>query len=118
MLWEDAVAAAKVDPHMVPTGLFIVALNNMIDQDERRVTAGRNTVPLSVFIMLAGIAAVALGFSGYGAELAAGRHRLAMVVVAVMIAGVLMLVFDLDNPQTGLIRVSQQPLLDLIQGMR
>lgn len=117
-LWREAMAAAKADPHVVPTGLFIQALNSMIDQHQARLTAGRNTVPASVFLMLAGIAAVALGFSGYGAEQAAGHHRIAMMIVAVMIGSVIMLVFDLDNPQAGFITVSQQPLLDLIGGMR
>lgn len=117
-LWQEAMAAAKSDPQMVPTGLFVQALNDMIDQHQKRVTAGRNTVPAIVFLMLEGIAVVALGFSGYGATQAAVRHRVAMVIMAVMIGSVITLIFDLDRPQIGIITVSQQPLLDLIQGLR
>jgi len=117
-LWRDAMAAAKENPNVVPTGLFIQALNTMIDVHAKRLMVARDTVPAGVFLMLAGIAVVALGFSGYGAVQAAGQHRIAMLIVAVMIAGVIMLVFDLDNPQAGIISVSQQPLLDLIRSMQ
>ncbi|MGA9867774.1 MAG: hypothetical protein WBQ75_15205 [Acetobacteraceae bacterium] len=116
-LWDQAVAAAKADPRQVPTGLFVQSLNDMIDMSETRLTAARNHVPGIVFFMLEGIAVVGLGFTGYGAAQAATQHRIAMLVMAVMIASVITLVFDLDSPQNGLITVSQQPLMDLIQGI-
>ena len=116
-LWKQAMAAAKADPQMVPTGLFVQALNEMIDMGETRITAGRNSVPAAVFVMLAGIAITALGFSGFETARSSRYHRIAMVITAVMIATIILLVFDLDNPQAGLISVSQQPLLDLLQTM-
>jgi len=117
-LWNEAEAAAKSDPHVVPTGLFVQALNKMIDMHEVRLTAGRNSVPSLVFFMLEGIAVVALGFSGYGAVQALRYHRLAMLFLAILIGSVVTLVADLDRPRSGVITVSQQPLLDLVQGMR
>jgi hypothetical protein len=116
-LWQVAMAAAKSNPNVVPTGLFIQALNSMIDMHETRLTANRNNVPVVVFLMLEGIAVVALGFSGYGAAQARMHHRLAMLLMALMIGSVITLIFDLDRPQSGIITVSQQPLLDVIQGM-
>jgi hypothetical protein len=45
------------------------------------------------------------------------HHRIPMLLMALMIGGVITLVMDLDRPQSGLIIVSQQPLLDLIKGL-
>lgn len=117
-LWMEAMAAAKADPSVVPTGLFIQALNAMIDMHGKRLAAGRNRVPAVVFLMLEGVALVALGFSGHAAAQNPRPHRVAMALMAVMIASVITLVLDLDNPQAGIITVSQQPMLDVIRGMR
>jgi hypothetical protein len=116
-LWQQASRAAKSNPSVVPTGLFIQALDAMLDAHEARLTADRNNVPAVVFLMLEGIAVLALGFCGYGVVQARMHHRIPMVLMALMIGGVITLVMDLDRPQSGLIIVSQQPLLDLIKGL-
>jgi hypothetical protein len=46
------------------------------------------------------------------------RSRYAMWIMAAMIGSVIMLVLDLDRAQSGFITVSQQPLLDFIDGNR
>ena len=63
MLWQQTKAVAADDKGLVPTGLFIVALNQMIDIQEQRLTAVRNRVPNIVILSLYGIAAVAMGFT-------------------------------------------------------
>jgi hypothetical protein len=44
-LWQQAMAVAAKNQDLVPTGLFIDALNKMIDEHEKRLTAFRNHVP-------------------------------------------------------------------------
>ena len=66
----------------MPLGLFIQALNAMIDMHEERLTAGRGQVPTVVFVMLDGIAIVAFGFAGYGLELANARCRVGLWIMA------------------------------------
>ena len=53
-LWQQAMRAAKSNQSVVPTGLFIQALDVMIDAHEARLTADRNNVPAVVFLMLEG----------------------------------------------------------------
>lgn len=50
---------------------------------------------------------------GYGAGLAGKRSILGAVVLVVALGAVLMLVIDMDRGQDGLVRVGQQPLIDL-----
>jgi len=116
-LWRDAVAAAATDAHSTPIGLYIQALNDMIDMHEKRLTALRNHVPETVVLLLYLIALTATGFTGYGAGLAGDGERGSKLLMALLIATVLILVIDLDRPYRGLVTVSQQPMLDLIQGL-
>jgi hypothetical protein len=115
-LWTLAVVASREAPLSVPVGLYVRALNDMIDLHEKRITGLRGRVPAVVFLMLHGMAALAMGIGGYNSGLQGGRHRGAVAVMAVMLAAVLMLVADIDAPQRGFISVSQQPLLDLLAG--
>ena len=49
-LWQQAKAVVLKDTGMVPTGLFIQSLNEMIDNQEKRLTALRSQVPNVVLI--------------------------------------------------------------------
>jgi hypothetical protein len=40
-LWREAVAISAIDKNMVPTGLFIQTLNEMIDDQAKRLAAPR-----------------------------------------------------------------------------
>ena len=117
-LWDVATAAEASNPQVVPTGQFVDALNDTIDTYERRISAGRNHVPSAIFVVLEGIAIIAMGFTGYGAHWGSTYIRWSMWLTALMIGGVITLVVDLDRPQTGLITVSQQPLLDLLDTLK
>ena len=116
-LWRQAVAAAAADAHSTPIGLYIQALNDMIDMHEKRLTALGNHVPETVVLLLYLIAIVATGITGYGAGLTGDGERGSKLLMALLIATVLILVIDLDRPYRGLVTVSQQPMLDLIQGL-
>ena len=113
-LWHEGMAAAASNPQVVPSGMFLEAINDLFDLNAKRLAAGRNRVPTPIFLGLIGIAIVALGYSGYGAHGADNYRRAAMWIMAGVIGAVIILIVDLDRPQRGLITVSQQPLLDLI----
>ena len=57
-VWQNAMALAAKDSGMVPTGLFIQSLNEMIDNQGKRLAALRSRVPNIVFIALYGVAVV------------------------------------------------------------
>lgn len=111
-LWRQAMAAAAKDNGMVPTGLFIQALNQLIDMHEVRLTAYRSRVPPVVFGSLYGIAIVAMGFTGYAAGRGGGQSRAPGAVMAMLIAGVILMIQDLDRPGAGFIQASLLPLID------
>ena len=111
-LWQQAKAVALHDNAMVPTGLFIQSLNEMIDNQEKRLTALRSQVPNVVLIALYAVAAIAAGFTGYASGLEARCSRLPVNIMGALISGVILLIQDLDRPTAGFIRTSQQPMID------
>lgn len=63
-LWQRAEAVVAKDTGMVPAGLFIQTLNDMIDEQGKRLAALRNRVPNIVMLALFGIAAIGMAFTG------------------------------------------------------
>jgi hypothetical protein len=111
-LWQQAKAVAVKDNAMVPTGIFIQSLNEMIDNQEKRLSAIANRVPNIILMALYGIAIFAGAFSGYASGLDVQRARLPIYAMAVLVAAMVLLIQDLDRPSAGFIRISQQPMLD------
>jgi uncharacterized membrane protein YidH (DUF202 family) len=111
-LWQQAKAEMSKDNGMVPTGLFIQTLNDMIDSQGKRLAALRNRVPNIVILALFGVAAVASGFAGYASGFEKRRSRLPVYVTSLVVTAVIMLILDLDRPGSGFIDVSQQPMID------
>ena len=115
-LWAKAEELARAAPDSVVLGLYIDALNSMIDLHETRVTAiVYARVPETVLILLIVLAALTMGMVGYSAGLTRHRSVLSATVLVLVLAAVLTLVVDLDRPREGFLQVSQQPLLDLQQ---
>jgi hypothetical protein len=116
-LWEQAVIVAKKNPTPI-TGLFIQSLNEVIDLHAKRVTMGiRNRIPMPIWGALYFTAILAMVGVGYYEGLTSTTRSLATLVLVVTFSGVLWLLADLDRPQEGLIKVSQQAMIDLRKSM-
>ncbi len=111
-LWRQAKAAMAKDNAMAPTGLYIQALNEMFDSQEKRLTAFRTRVPSITLMALYGISIVAIGFAAYASGLERLSWRLPVYVMAFLVAAVILLIQDIDRPSSGFVAVSQQPMID------
>jgi hypothetical protein len=106
-------AVAETDKDMVPTGLFIQSLNEMIDNQDKHLSALRERVPNIVFLTLYGVAAASSAFAGYASGV--GRRstsRFSIYVMIALVCAVILLIQDLDRPLTGFITYSRQPMID------
>ena len=111
-LWQNAMRLATKETGLIPTGIFIQSLNEMIDNQGKRLAALYGRVPSIVFLALYGVAIVAFVFSGYANGLEARRVRLPVYVMGTLVSGVILLIQDLDRPNAGFIIASQQPMID------
>jgi hypothetical protein len=117
-LWAEAVAATEKDPRSIPVGLFVQALNEVIDLHAKRVTVGlRSRIPLPVWVVLFSVAILAFAAMGYHGGLTRTSRSPAVFVVALTFSVVIWLVADLDRPGQGVLEVSQQPMIDLRNSM-
>lgn len=118
-LWSEAIKASEdKNSNAVMTGLFIRSLNELIDVHAIRIQVGvRSRVPIGIWAGLFALALLGMASVGYQAGLSATRRSPAMVGMVVAFAGVLYIIADLDRPQEGLLRVSQQALIDLQKSM-
>lgn len=90
------------------------SVSELVALNESRIVAGLYArVPDTVLLVLLVGSALALGMVGYSAGLKGRRSVLSAVVMVVALGVVLTIVIDLDRPQDGLLRVSQQALLDV-----
>jgi hypothetical protein len=117
-VWTQAETVGNQKPSSIVVGLFVQSLNQMIDLHAARMQASlRSRIPGAIWVGLFAVAALSLATMGYHAALSGTRRSLAIIAVAVTFAVVIELIADLDRPQEGILRVSQQALLDVQRSM-
>ncbi|MFN8519841.1 MAG: hypothetical protein U0667_10735 [Chloroflexota bacterium] len=94
------------------------SLTELATVAETRATAALHArVPETVLWILLFGSALSLVMLGYAAGLTRRRSLLSAAVLIVALGAVTTLVIDLDRPQDGFLRVSQQPLVDVVEWM-
>lgn len=112
-LWRIANEAAGANPQSGPLGLLVDAVNELIDIKMQRDVAVANHVPESVLVFLLAFSVVAAIVLGYGNGLAGARIMGLTGAYGLIVVLVVMLIIDLDHPQQGLARTSQDSMLQL-----
>jgi len=115
LIWSHASALARESPNAI-TSIFLQALNEMIDLHSKRLAAFRNRVPFSIYLVLLIVSIITLWLVGYyfGRR---QRGRILTTVVVLLLASVMWLIMDLDQPTRGSIKASQQSLIELHQDL-
>lgn len=114
-LWSHAVRAAELDGRPVTSGLFIQALNELIDTSGTRNAALNRHVPEIVLFLMIATIVLTTATLGYASGIAGHRVTLAAFVLMVLIGLVVYLIIDLDRPRRGPIQVSHESMLSLQQ---
>jgi len=113
-MWALAEDAGRREPASITVGLFIDALNEVFDEQVKRVTVGlRNRVPSTIWATLYALLAIGMGMMGAQVAQSGVRHWGIEVALALTFSAVVFLIVDLDRPQEGLINVSQQAMVDV-----
>lgn len=115
-LWRHATEASREAPTPI-TATFVNALNDTIDTEAERIEAGRARIPAAVWFLLLIVAAFGCLTTSYVSGEEGSRSTFSSLVLPTLVAIVLVLIFDIANPHKGFIGISQQPLIDLRQGI-
>jgi len=118
-IWKRAIAAQNAGAQVVTISL-LPALNQMFDIVTTRTWAMQSHPPMIVFAMLAILACVAALLAGHGMSGSKVRSWIHIVGFAAILSGTVFVIFDLEYPRRGLIRVDMfdQVLVDLRESMK
>jgi hypothetical protein len=113
-MWQLVEEAGRREPGSIAVGLLVQSLNEVIDLNVERVTVGiRNRVQPTIWATLYLLLGAAMIMLGTQIGQSGTRHFELEVALALTFSTVLFLIADLDRPQEGLLRVSQEAMLDL-----
>jgi hypothetical protein len=112
-LWSRAAALARRNPQSVPAGLLLESLDNAFSLENSRWIGFVAHLPEGLIYVNALMGLVGAMMVGYDFGITGHRHPLSEALLIFSIAMVLTLIVELDHPHRGVIRVSQQPLVDL-----
>ena len=117
-IWTETENIGNKNPNSIVVGLFVQSVNQMIDLHAARMQAGtRSRIPGAIWLGLLTVAVLSLAAMGYFEGLTGTRRSLAVFAVAIAFSVVIELIADLDRPQEGVLRISQQALLDVQRSM-
>lgn len=111
-----AASQSVASPPLAPS--LISSVNDVIDVGSEREAINLARVPASVIYMLLGYTFISAFVLGYSQANASVTQRVANRMLFVLLTLALVTIFDLDRPATGAIKVSQQPMVELIDGFR
>jgi hypothetical protein len=108
-LWGLAGQAIGAAPLASAPRLYVDNLNATFDAQEARLSALNNRVPGAVLVLEIFGAAAALGLLALHISIL-GRGLVAMLAATVLVTLLLLVIFDLDRPTRGLIKVPSTAL--------
>ncbi len=117
-LWSQTVSIDQKKITPVIMALFINSLNSVIDLHTTRVAAYEIRVPYLILLLLLSCGVMATVVTGYGCGLRNRRNIIPVSMILLLLAIVLLMIVDLDQPKYGFIRVSQQSMITLQQNLK
>ena len=117
-LWNMAVANARKDMNSDVAALYIDSLNAVNGIHASRVAVGiQARIPSEIWLVLYSITILGMMSVGYQTGIAGSKRSMARPILAVSFALVFALIASLDRPDSGVLQVTQQPLIDLRDSM-
>lgn len=118
VLWELASKAAINTPN-TNTSLVIQSVNEVIDIHEKRVTVGiRDMIPNSIWITLFMISILSMISLGLESGLTRSRKLIVIIPLILAFTSLMTLIADLNRPQEGTLKVSQEVMYSLQESIR
>lgn len=117
-LWDMAVANARKDMNSDVAALYIDSLNEMNGVHMERVAMGiQARIPSEIWLVLFCITILGMIAVGYQTGIAGSKRSMSWPLLSVSFALVIALIASLDHLDSGLLKVPQQPLIDLRESM-
>jgi hypothetical protein len=106
-----SLGAEVAPPERVALAGALIEIMNLHAKRLNAVT--NNRISGAIWLGLYSLAVLAMGMLGFRAGMSGRRSPLAILILALAFSAVLVLINDLDRPEQGLVKVSQQTMIDL-----
>jgi hypothetical protein len=118
-LWSRATEVAERHPTPI-SALFVQSMNEVIDTHAKRITLViRYRLPETIWMVLYGLAILAMAMGGYDIGLSGSRGTLSITLAAALAFSVVFtLVIELDRPHQHLSTATQAVMIDLQEDIR
>ncbi len=116
-LWAITNELVAVDTRPMVTRALLDAMSRVDDAAWRRESAAREHIPLLVIDLLILFSLITAAIIGYSTGLNAKVNRPINIAFFTLLTLAILMVLDLDRPRSGLVRVSQKPMIDLATDM-
>ena len=113
-IWGEVTRVVDTDARPVMARVVVDAVSTVIGVAAQREAAARANIPPAVIRTLLVYALINSMILGYALGGSPSRHRYVGYTLFVLLALAVTMILDLDQPARGAIRVSQQPMDDLI----
>jgi hypothetical protein len=110
-MWAMVSAEAKARNALAQ--VILPPFNELFDLHAARVAAASRHMPFMLLLLLLSCSLVSVAAVGYGCGVAGKRNIMLTTSLTFLISGALWATIDMDHPRRGLIRVGQQPMIDL-----
>jgi hypothetical protein len=118
-LWAQVTSLPKKNNQPVLVGLYIQALNEIIDLHSKRVTVGLlYRISPGIWLTLFFVSVLTMLAVGYHFGITGAGSFWITLVLTLSFSAIILLIADLDRPRGGLINVSQEPMVELQQKLR
>lgn len=119
-IWKAATIACRSEEGRGVTMLVLPPLNQMFDITTTRTMVAQQHPPAIIFLLLFLLCLTCSLLTGYGMASARRRSWIHMIGFALVTAGAVYVILDLEYPRLGFIRIdaADQSLIELREGMR
>ncbi|MFO0855891.1 MAG: hypothetical protein U0640_00885 [Phycisphaerales bacterium] len=115
-IWDVAVAGVRLSPGS--DKLVLTPLDEVFDQLGTRNSLKTRHIPVAVFVVMVLSAMLSVAMISYGQA----RRKMPLLMPALglnlLIWAVMWVTIDLDLPQQGVIRISDEPLVEALRQMK
>lgn len=116
-MWKEVISATSGNKVTPASALVIASFNEMFDAQSSSDMATFARVPTIIFLLLAAVACIAMGTVGCACAMGVNRNFIGTAMLALLITSIVFVIFDLDRPQRGLIKLNELPLEETRRAM-
>ena len=115
-MWRAAITATQDNAPLM--AVVLPSINEVIDLHSMHLAMARRHLPIPIMAVLLGTAAISLGIIGFGNGRVGRRFSLIDAVYGAVLAAALWMTIDMDYPGSGMIRVSNRPVVEALAAMK